>query len=163
MMILIGCQAVAVHRKCDTISVSRPHMFTAPSGVPPESESVSSNVCSQQPLLLSCSGYWGLHKLKRHAVWKWTVAVCVCACAAPPMVPLAPWQLKPEHLQRLAPRGALFCIIIKDAYGVWETSAACATQDQNKKNKTKPRPSLCAEISTYSVSVQAFAEFQDIV
>lgn len=45
----------------------------------------------------------------------------VCVCAAPPMVPLAPWQLKPEYLQRLAPQGALFCIIIKDAYGVWET------------------------------------------
>lgn len=67
----IKCQAVAVHRKCGAISVSRPHMFTALSGVPPERESVSSNVCSQQPALLSCSGYLGLHKRNRHAVWKW--------------------------------------------------------------------------------------------
>lgn len=55
------------------------------------------------------------------------------------MVPLAPWQLKPEHLQRLAPQGALFCIIIKDAYGVRETLMLHVCEKRKKKKKERKR------------------------
>ena len=61
------------------------------------------------------------------------VCVCGCVCAAPPMVPPAPWQLKPEHLQRVAPRGVLFCIIIKDAYGARETAVLHVCHAGSKK------------------------------
>jgi len=102
-------------------------MFSAPSGVPTESESVSCSLCSQQLLLLSRSGYWGLHKPNLHAVRKW-LPISVCVCVAPPMVSLAPWQLKPKHLWRLAPWGALFFIAIKDTYAVWEAVEQHLTQ-----------------------------------
>lgn len=87
------------------------------------------------------------------------MASCQCVCAAPPMVPLASRQLKPEHLQRLAPQGVLFCIIIKDAYGVWETVMLHVCHAGLKKSW----PTLCEEIAmTYRFSVHTFAVFQDI-
>lgn len=84
---------------------------------------------------------------------------CVCESAAPPMVPLAPWQLKEEYLQRLAPWGALFCIIIKDTYGVWGTVAlhVCHTG-------SKTSPTLCAgDCNDIRFFVDVFAGFQDIL
>lgn len=152
MIHLIRCEAVALHRKCKAISVSRPHMFTAPSGVPPESESVSSNVCSQQPLLRSCAGYWGLHKLNQHGsveTASYQLRVYVRACVTPPVVPLTPWQLKHEHLQRFAPWGVLFCIIIKDTYGsVKDYSAACVPH----------RKASCNEILRFRGSISWISE-----
>lgn len=115
---LIRCQAVAVHRKCDAISVSRPHMFI---GVPSGSESVSSNVCGQQPVLLSSSGYLGLHKWNTLAVWKQPPvsmrARCCSSYGSSRCLTTEAWA----NLQRLAPQGGLFCIIIKGTYGVWVT------------------------------------------
>ena len=88
------------------------------------------------------------------------VCVCVCVCAAPPMVPPAPWQLKPEHLQRVAPRGVLFCIIIKDAYGARETAELHVCHAGSEKKKEKLGLTLCAEIAaTRGVSARAFFIF----
>lgn len=87
------------------------------------------------------------------------LSVFLSVCATPPMVPLASRQLKPEHLQRLAPQGVLFCIIIKDAYGVWETVMLHVCHAGSKKSW----PTLCEEIAmTYSFSVHTFAVVQDI-
>lgn len=63
-------------------------------------------------------------------MWKWLpVGVCArgCACVfSSSYGSPAPWQLKPKHLQWLSPRGALFCITIKDTYGVCERERACS-------------------------------------
>lgn len=144
MIHLIRWQSVVVHKKCNAISVSRPHMFTAPSGVPPENESVSSNVCSQQPLLLSCSGYWGLHKLNRPAVWKWppiSVWVCVCALLHLWFLSLPDnWSLSiSKDLHHGEP---CFALSLKDTYGVWETVVLDVCH-----STSKTRPTLCAEIA----------------
>lgn len=144
MNYLIRWQLVVVHKKCNAISVSRPHMFTAPSGVPPESESVSSNVCSQQPLLLSCSGYWGLHKLNWHAVWKWPpISVCVLLLLWFLSLP-DNWSLSiSKDLHHGEP---CFALSLKTHMGCGRLVLHVC------HSRSKTRPTLCKEIvATYSI------------